>query len=419
MELLKFKRSILHLKQYVGTNTSMVTVTIRPDYTIHMIIQKLQEEMGKTDNIKDRGNGNNVKQALGSAVEKLLAYSAKCPKTKENGLCVFSGICITADGKTKQISQIVEPFKPVEQLFRCDKFFHVDALLDQLDQDDNLYGYLIVNGDGYMMASVSGNKKDILHSDTISLPKKHNKGGQSSVRFARIAEEKRTNYVRKICEDFNRIFLQKNYKGIVVAGNGNFKNRVAESDLIDYRLKNKIVKILDVPYGFNNGFQQAIEDSKDILSHLQLTQENNELAEYFGEINKNNNKIIYGLTTTFNYLKNNLLEKIIINQDYEAIIYKDHNNNLSLYKHNDVNEEIHIIDYLLELDNGTKVIFISDKTPNGSIFCKGFGGIGGISRYEVVLEDDDSLVNNQGIKLNDQINNQVNNKKIEEEELFI
>ena len=41
MELLKFKRSIINLKEYNGTNTSMVTVTIRPDYNIHMMISKL------------------------------------------------------------------------------------------------------------------------------------------------------------------------------------------------------------------------------------------------------------------------------------------------------------------------------------------------------------------------------------------
>ncbi len=41
MEFLKFKRHITTLKEYVGTNTSMVTITIRPDYSIHMIISKL------------------------------------------------------------------------------------------------------------------------------------------------------------------------------------------------------------------------------------------------------------------------------------------------------------------------------------------------------------------------------------------
>jgi peptide chain release factor subunit 1 len=35
---------------------------------------------------------------------------------------------------------------------------------------------------------------------SVQLPKKHGRGGQSSVRFARIREEKRHAYVKKVAE---------------------------------------------------------------------------------------------------------------------------------------------------------------------------------------------------------------------------
>ena len=38
----------------------------------------------------------------------------------------------------------------------------------------------------------------ILSKFNVDLPKKHGKGGQSSIRFARIRIEKRHNYVRKV-----------------------------------------------------------------------------------------------------------------------------------------------------------------------------------------------------------------------------
>lgn len=410
MEFLKFKRSITNLKSYIGTNTSMVSITIRPDYSIHMIIGKLQEEIGKADNIKDRTNAAYVKSALSSAIEKLSTYAQKNSKTKENGLCIFSGVCITADGKSKSISTLIEPFKPVEQLYRCDKCFHVDALLEQLEQDDNLYGFLIINGDGYLMASVSGNKKEILFTSSVDLPKKHNKGGQSSVRFARIAEEKRANYIKKVSEDFNRIFLQKNCVGIIVAGNGNFKHKFITEGSVDYRLTNKIIKVIDVAYGYSNGLDQAIAEASGVLSHLKLVKESDELALFFNEINKNNNKIIYGREQVFNYLKDNLLEKIIINQDIDFTIYKNVDNEIFMV--NDNYEPIHIIDYLIEISSSRKqdVIFITDKTPQGSMFCKGFDGIGGIARYDIILENSD---------YNPSYNETDNDRIREVEELFI
>ena len=38
----------------------------------------------------------------------------------------------------------------------------------------------------------------VLHKFTVELPKKHGRGGQSALRFARLRMEKRHNYVRKV-----------------------------------------------------------------------------------------------------------------------------------------------------------------------------------------------------------------------------
>lgn len=57
-----------------------------------------------------------------------------------------------------------------------------------------------MDGHGCVYASVSGNNKTILNKFEVDLPKKHNKGGQSSVRFARIRQEKRHNYLTKVAE---------------------------------------------------------------------------------------------------------------------------------------------------------------------------------------------------------------------------
>merc|ERR1719189_1908768 len=38
---------------------------------------------------------------------------------------------------------------------------------------------------------------------------------------------------------------------------------------------------------------------------------------------------------------------------------------------------------------GTKLEFITDRSQEGNQFCKGFGGVGGIMRYQVEFEDFD------------------------------
>jgi peptide chain release factor subunit 1 len=61
-------------------------------------------------------------------------------------------------------------------------------------------GFIIIDGSGALFATLTGNSREILHKFGVELPKKHGRGGQSSVRFARLRMEKRHNYLRKVCE---------------------------------------------------------------------------------------------------------------------------------------------------------------------------------------------------------------------------
>ena len=65
----------------------------------------------------------------------------------------------------------------------------------------NRYGFIVMDGNGSLFGTLSGNTRDVLHKFTVELPKKHGRGGQSALRFARLRLEKRHNYVRKVCMD--------------------------------------------------------------------------------------------------------------------------------------------------------------------------------------------------------------------------
>jgi peptide chain release factor subunit 1 len=55
-------------------------------------------------------------------------------------------------------------------------------------------------GNGSLFATLNGNHREILHKMSVELPKKHGRGGQSALRFARLRLEKRHNYVTKVAE---------------------------------------------------------------------------------------------------------------------------------------------------------------------------------------------------------------------------
>ena len=73
----------------------------------------------------------------------------------------------------------------------------------------------------------------------MDLPKKHGRGGQSALRFARLRLEKRQNYVTKVAEMAKQIFVtddKVNVQGLVLAGSADFKSELQTSDMFDQRL---------------------------------------------------------------------------------------------------------------------------------------------------------------------------------------
>jgi hypothetical protein len=51
-----------------------------------------------------------------------------------------------------------------------------------------------------------------------------------------------------------------NVTGLVLAGSADFKSDLASSDLLDGRLGAKVIKIVDVSYGSENGFNQGTQN---------------------------------------------------------------------------------------------------------------------------------------------------------------
>lgn len=422
IEIWKIKKLIKRLESARGNGTSMISLVIPPKDQISMIQKKLTDEYGTASNIKSRVNRLSVLSAITSTQQKLKLYS----KVPPNGLVLYCGDIITEDGKEKKVTFDIEPYKPINtSLYLCDNKFHTEALSELLEADDK-FGFIVMDGQGALFGLLSGNTRTVLHKFTVDLPKKHGRGGQSAVRFARLREEKRHNYVRKVAEVAVQNFITNdkvNVKGLVLAGSADFKNDLNKSELFDPRLAEKVVQVVDISYGGENGFNQAIELSAEALSNVKFVQEKKLLDHYFDQISQDTGKFCYGIDDTLKALDLGAVETLIVFENLDTVryVFKDSGDqevikmvdpkstdksyvlDKATGKEMDLIEEKPLVEWLAEnyKNFGATLEFITDKSQEGSQFVTGFGGIGGLLRYKVnfeqlIDESDDEYYDDDG-----------------------
>lgn len=406
------KKLIKSLENARGAGTSMISLILPPKSQLSQATNMLTQEYGTASNIKSRVNRLSVLAAITSTQQRLKLYS----RVPDNGLVVYCGTVLTAEGKEKKVNFSFEPFKPINtSLYLCDNKFHTEALAELLESDAR-FGFIIMDGNGTLFGSVSGNTRTVLHKFSVDLPKKHGRGGQSALRFSRLREEARHNYVRKVAEYAAQHFITDtkcNVTGLVLAGSADFKNELSQSDLLDYRLAPKIIQIVDVSYGGENGFNQAIELAADSLANVKFVQEKRLIQKYFDEISTESGKYCFGLDDTFRALEMGAVETLIVweNLEHTRHVLRDSEGREHVILLNkeqeqeedrsrfidkatgaemeEVEEPQPLLEWIAEnyKQFGTNLEFVTDRSQEGMQFCKGFGGIGGILRYKVAFED--------------------------------
>lgn len=412
IQIWKVKKLIKSLENARGAGTSMISLILPPKSQLSQATNMLTQEYGTASNIKSRVNRLSVLAAITSTQQRLKLYS----RVPDNGLVVYCGTVLTPEGKEKKVNFSFEPFKPINtSLYLCDNKFHTEALSELLESDAR-FGFVIMDGNGTLFGVVSGNTHTVLHKFSVDLPKKHGRGGQSALRFSRLREEARHNYVRKVAELASQHFItdnKVNVTGIVLAGSADFKSVLSQSDLLDYRLRPKIVQLVDVSYGGENGFNQAIELAADSLANVKFVQEKRLIQKYFDEISTETGKYCFGLDDTFRALEMGAVEILIVWENLEHMrhVFKDsegreHVFMLSKEQEDDedrsrfidketgtemeeVGEPMPLLEWIAEnyQQFGTNLEFVTDRSQEGMQFCKGFGGIGGILRYKVAFDD--------------------------------
>jgi peptide chain release factor subunit 1 len=136
-----------------------------------------------------------------------------------------------------------------------------------------------------------------------------------------------------------------------LAGSADFKNDLAQSDMFDARLSEKVIKIVDVSYGGDNGFNQAIELASDAyvfflfcliyitkkddaifrLSNVKFVQEKALISRFFDEVAQDTGKYVYGVEESLKALEMGAVELLIVCESLDVRRYE--NKNIHWKKH--------------------------------------------------------------------------------------
>jgi len=228
----------------------------------------------------------------------------------------------------------------------------------------------------------------------------------------------RNKYVTKVCEMVNSIFVQKNangdpvvnIEGLIIAGVADLKYELINSGLLNYQLKPKILKVLDIAYGDLQGLNDAINLSVDILKNVKFVQEKMIIGRFFEMVASDSNLYVHGADSTLNALSSGAVETLIVSENLQYIRYtlshkitQEVKIIISQKKIVDDSEwitisSVQLTEWLADhyTDFGSKLELVSNQSEEGTQFQNGFG-IGGILRYpfeDYNKENEENLQNN-------------------------
>merc|ERR1712126_158877 len=216
-----------------------------------------------------------------------------------------------------------------------------------------------------------------------------------------------------------------NCSGLILAGSADFKTELSQSDMFDSRLQAKIIKLVDISYGGENGFNQAIELAAESLANVKFIQEKKLIGKYFDEISQDTGKYCFNVEDTLKALELGAVETLICweNLDIQRYVLKNHQTGEEKVLHltpeqerdkthftdTETGVELELADhtpFLEWLANnyksfGATLEIITDRSQEGSQFVRGFGGIGGILRYKVDFQSLECDELPDGIDLDD------------------
>ncbi len=410
LEKFRLKRALDTLARKEGRGTELVSLYVPPGRQVSDVLTTLKQEHGTASNIKSDTTRKNVQDAITKVMQRLKLFR-EIPK---NGLVIFSGaIPQNGAGSERMETYVIDPPEPINiWLYRCDNRFHTEHLLDLLKEKET-YGILVIDATGTALATLEGNRLQIVDEVTSGVPGKHRAGGQSARRFERLREAQLLRYFKRVGEHANKAFLSlPNLKGIVMGGPGFTKYEFEKGDFLHYTLKDKIIDTIDTAYVSEQGVQEIVDKAPEILRKVRYVEEKRIVQEFLYEIGHDTGLATYGEEEVKRGLKMGTVKTLLLSEDLDLARVSVKCTNCGYQKQETMQsqallayeqsltgqpcpkcktptltlaEKKEIIEDLAELAEqaGAEVEVISSQTEEGQMLKKSFGGVAAVLRFKL------------------------------------
>lgn len=411
LELYKTKKLLEVLKGKKGFHTELISLYIPHDRKISDVTNYLKNEVSESQNIKSKLTRKNVLDSI----SVLLGQLKNIKRVPENGLVLYSGAIPqnNTPGTEKNELYIVDPPEKVKTFrYHCASEFLLWPLEEMIAPKET-YGLLVIGRKESAVGYIRGNHLETVREFTSGIHGKHKAGGQSQKRYERLIEEGEIRFYRRISTEINELFLSmEDLGGIFIGGPGPSKEKFVNDESLDYRLREKILDVVDLGYSGAEGLRALIEKIKDKIDNLKYVRERKVMARFLKEISNDSGLATYGLDEVQKALNYNVVDTLIFSEklDMHKVRLKCFNCEFTEFRTVKENELMKleskiqeescpkcssktfnivgmksIIEELGEVaeTTGTDVEIISSETEYGEMLFSTFGGIVAILRYKL------------------------------------
>jgi len=399
------------LKSKKGFHTELISLYIPHDRKLSDVTGYLKNEVSESQNIKSKLTRKNVLDGISTLLGMLKNYR----DVPENGLVMFAGAIPqnNTPGTEKMERYIINPPEKIKTFrYHCASEFLIWPLDDALSPKET-YGLISIGRAASAVGYIRGSHMEVVRDFTSGIHGKHKAGGQSQKRYERLIEEGEKRFYRRISDEVNKLFLEmEELTGIFIGGPGQSKEKFVNDDTLDYRLKGKILDVVDIGYGGAEGLRAIVDKVKDQMKNIKYVRENQVMQRFMKEISNDTGLAVYGYEDVKKALGFNAVGLLILSEKLDSYFLKIKCSNCGFTTDRTVREqelkkrEAEIqeescpecssnsfkleekkttIEELGELAEagGTDIEILSAETELGESLYSTFGGIVGILRYKL------------------------------------
>jgi peptide chain release factor subunit 1 len=319
LQVYKTKKALEELKSKKGFHTELISLYIPHDRKLSDVTNYLKNEVSESQNIKSKLTRKNVLDGI-STLQGMLKNYKEAP---ENGIVMFAGAIPqnNTPGTERMEKWIINPPEKIQTFrYHCASEFLLWPLEETL-QTKETYGLLVIGRKESAVGYLRGTHMEVIREFTSNIHGKHRAGGQSQRRFERLIEEGEISFYRHISSEVNELFLNmEGLKGIFIGGPGSSKEKFVNDESLDYRLREKILDVVDLGYGGSEGLRALVDKVQDEMENVKYVEEKKVMQRFMKEITSDTGLAIYGLEEVEKALKMAAIDTLILSENVE--LYK-------------------------------------------------------------------------------------------------